>query len=126
MVVRQYPDGVINEFDSLDELRAFNPGFMENLDSEVFTHIATTLGCEPSQITDFYPLKQGITNLSCHFSVGDDEYVYRHPGAGTELIVDRRAELEALTLARDAGVDQTFVAGDVDKGWKISRFVPGS
>ena len=126
MVVRQYPDGVINEFDSLDELRAFDPGFMENLDSEVFTHIATTLGCEPSQITDFYPLKQGITNLSCHFSVGDDEYVYRHPGAGTELIVDRRAELEALTLARDAGVDQTFVAGDVDKGWKISRFVPGS
>ena len=126
MVVRPYPEGVINEFDSLDELRAFDPGFMENLDSEVFTHIATTLGCEPGEVTDFYPLKQGITNLSCHFSVGDDEYVYRHPGAGTEKMVDRRAELEALTLARQAGVDQTFVAGDVDKGWKISRFVPGA
>ncbi|QPL05835.1 MULTISPECIES: phosphotransferase [Actinomyces] len=126
MVVRPYPEGVINEFDSLDELRAFDPGFMENLDSEVFTHIALTLGCDPNDVSDFYPLKQGITNLSCHFSVGDDEYVYRHPGAGTEKMVDRHAEFEALTLARDAGVDRTFVDGDVDKGWKISRFVPGS
>ncbi len=126
MVIRRYPDGVIHEFDSVDELRSFDPLFMENVDSEVFDHITQALGVMKSEIHDFYPLKQGITNLSCHFSVGDDEYVYRLPGAGTELIVDRRAELEALTLARDAGVDQTFVAGDVDKGWKISRFVPGS
>ncbi|MFC2729385.1 MAG: ATP synthase delta/epsilon chain alpha-helix domain-containing protein, partial [Centipeda sp. (in: firmicutes)] len=30
--------------------------------------------------------KQGITNLSCHFAVGDAQYVYRHPGIGTEKI----------------------------------------
>ena len=39
-----------------------------------------------------YPLKQGLTNLSCHIRVGDSEYVYRHPGIGTEGIIDRRAE----------------------------------
>nr|MCW1079790.1 choline kinase [Streptococcus anginosus] len=78
------------------------------------------------EITDFYPLKQGITNLSCHFAVGDKEYVYRHPGIGTEKLVNRQAELEALTLASELGLDETFVQGDATHGWKISRFVPGA
>ncbi|WP_172119760.1 NTP transferase domain-containing protein [Actinomyces faecalis] len=124
MVIRRYPDGVINEFDSVDELRSFDPKFMENVDSEVFDVISSTLGCAKSEIRDFYPLKQGITNLSCHFTVGEEEYVYRHPGIGTDKIVDRSAELEALEMARDLGLDHTFLAGDPAAGWKISRFVP--
>jgi len=56
--------------------------------------------------------------------VGDQEYVYRHPGAGTDKIVDRAAEFEALNLARDLGIDHTFITGDTVKGWKISRFIP--
>ena len=123
MVIRRYPDGVIHEFDSVDELRSFDPLFMENVDSEVFDHIADTLGCAKSEIRDFYPLKQGITNLSCHFAVGDNEYVYRHPGIGTEKIVDRSAEFKALRVAAELGIDDTFIAGDPKAGWKISRFV---
>lgn len=123
MVIRRYPDGVIHEFDSVDELRSFDPLFMENVDSEVFDHIADTLGCAKSEIRDFYPLKQGITNLSCHFAVGENEYVYRHPGIGTEKIVDRSAEFKALRVAAELGIDDTFIAGDPEAGWKISRFV---
>ena len=123
MVIRRYPDGVIHEFDSVDELRSFDPLFMENVDSEVFDHIVATLGCQKSDIRDFYPLKQGITNLSCHFTVGDDEYVYRHPGIGTEKIVDRSAEFAGLRLAAELGIDDTFLTGDPAAGWKISRFV---
>ena len=123
MVIRRYPDGVIHEFDSVDELRSFDPLFMENVDSEVFDHIADTLGCAKSDICDFYPLKQGITNLSCHFAVGENEYVYRHPGIGTEKIVDRSAEFKALRVAAELGIDDTFIAGDPEAGWKISRFV---
>lgn len=123
MVMRGYPAGVINEFDSLDELRGFDPSFIENVDSEVFDNIVAVLGCEKSDVHDFYPLKQGLTNLSCHFTVGDEEYVYRHPGVGTENLVDRGAELAALELARDLGLDSTFVVGDPERGWKISRFI---
>ena len=125
MVIRRYPEGVIHEFDSVDELRSFDPLFMENVDSEVFDHIAATLHCAKSDIRDFYPLKQGITNLSCHFAVGDAEYVYRHPGIGTEKIVNRGAEFAALRLAAKLGIDDTFVAGDPGSGWKISHFVCG-
>ncbi len=126
MVIRQYPAGVINEFDSLDEVRGFDPMFMENLDSEIFENISSVLECRKNDVHDFYPLKQGITNLSCHFAVGEEQYVYRHPGIGTDKIVDRRAEFEALNLARDLGIDRTFVTGDAAKGWKISRFIPDS
>lgn len=126
MVIRPYPDGVIQEFDSLDELRHFDPDFIENVDSEVFDNIVSVFGCEKSDIYDFYPLKQGITNLSCHFAIGDDEYVYRHPGIGTEKIIDRKAEASALLLAGEMGLDNTYLHVDPDRGWKITRFVPNA
>ena len=45
MVMRRYPEGMINEFDSVDEIRSFDPKFIENVDSEVFDHISESLGC---------------------------------------------------------------------------------
>ena len=124
MVIRRYPAGVINEFDSVDEIRGFDPMLMENVDSKVIGIISSALGCAKSQIHDFYPLKQGITNPFCHFAVDDREYVYRHPGIGTDKIVDRRAETAALELAGRLGLDRTFLTSDPAEGWKISRFIP--
>lgn len=126
LIKREYAEGVINEFDSLDELQGFDPSFIDNVDSEVFDNIVATLGCERSDITDFYPLKQGITNLSCHFTVKGREYVYRHPGVGTEKMIDRDAEFAALDLAGRLGLDSTFLSGNPIEGWKISKYVPNS
>lgn len=126
MVVRPYEDGIIYEFDSLDELREFDPRFLSNVDSEVFDNIVAVLGCDKNDIRDIYPLKQGLTNLSCHFAIGNDEYVYRHPGVGTEYIIDREAELVAQSLAKDLGLDDTYIFEDPQRGWKISRFIPNA
>ena len=126
MTARPYADGIVHEFDSLDELRDFDPYFLRNVDSEVFDNIVAVLQCDVDDIHDVYPLKQGLTNLSCHFAVGDAEYVYRHPGAGTELIIDREAELVAQSLAKELGLDDTYIFEDPEQGWKISRFIPGS
>ena len=123
MTMRPYPAGVINEFDSLDELRAFDPHFLENVDSEIFDNITEILGCTKAEIHDVYPLKQGLTNLSCHFATNDGEYVYRHPGVGTELLVNRRSEYTALKKAKELGLDDTFIHEDPERGWKISKFV---
>lgn len=124
MRVRRYDPPTIHEFDSLDELRDFDPMFLENLDSEIFDNITAVLGCLKSEIHDVYPLKQGLTNLSCHFSTDDGEYVYRHPGVGTELLIDREAEREALQTAKLIGLDDTFIFANPRRGWKVSRFVP--
>ncbi len=124
MRIRKYDPPIIHEFDSLDELRAFDPLFLENLDSRIFDNIVVVLGCSKSEIHNVYPLKQGLTNLSCHFSTNNGEWVYRHPGAGTELIVDRAAELESLQAAQLLGLDHTFIFADPRAGWKISKFLP--
>ena len=124
MEIRRYEPGAIREFDSLDELRDFDPLFLENIDIEIFNNICAVLGCEKSEIHDVYPLKQGLTNLSCHFATNDGEYVYRHPGVGTELMIDRAAEVQALNLAKATGIDSTFIFENPKRGWKVSRFIP--
>lgn len=124
MQIRRYDQPIIHEFDSLDELRDFDPLFLENLDSEIFDNIVAVLGCDKSEIHNVYPLKQGLTNLSCHFSTNDGEWVYRHPGVGTELLIDRAAEKTALETARTLGLDNTFVFENPRRGWKISKFIP--
>lgn len=103
-------------------MREFDPLFLENLDSEVFDNIVTVLGCDKGSIRDVYPLKQGLTNLSCHFATDDGEYVYRHPGIGTEAMIDRTSESAAQKIAHELGLDDTFIHED-PRGWKISRFV---
>lgn len=124
MVARPYPAEMIHEFDALDDLREFDPHFIENVDSLAFDNIVSALGCNKTDICDVYPLKQGLTNLSCHVRVGDGEYVYRHPGVGTENLIDRDAELAGLNIARELGLDNTFITGDPKTGWKLSHFVP--
>ena len=104
MVCRKYDSGIIHEFDSLDELREFDPFFLENVDSEVFENIVSVLGCEKSDVHDVYPLKQGITNLSCHFAVGGEEYVYRYPGVGTEQMIDRSGSVPIVGVRDSPGV----------------------
>lgn len=126
MDIRRYPEGVIHEFDSLAELESFDPEFISNVDSAIFDNIVSVLDCRREEIRDFYPLKQGITNLSCHFATDGGEWVYRHPGVGTELLINRRDEVAALEVAHEIGVDDTFVFEDPERGWKISRFVPNS
>ena len=126
MEIKRYPEDVIHEFDSLDELEKFDPNFIENVDSEIFDNIVGVLGCSRDEIRDFYPMSLGLTNLSCHFAVGENEYVYRHPGVGTDKFMNRVAETQANIAARKLGVDRTFIYEDDKKGWKICHFVPGA
>ena len=123
MRIRRYDPPIIHEFDSLDELRAFDPLFLENLDSRIFDNIAAVLGCAKSEIRDVWPIKQGMTNLSCHFAISSGEYVYRHPGNGSDEITNRHAEAAFQEVARELGIDGTYIHEDPDEGWKISRYV---
>lgn len=123
MRMKKYPSDYIFEFDSLDEVRKFDPYFLENINSKIFDNIEAVLKCDKNDIHDVYPLSQGLTNLSCHFKIGEDEYVYRHPGVGTEELIDRYAESIAQRAAASLGLDDTFIYEDEDEGWKISRFI---
>lgn len=122
MYIRKYDDGIW-EFDSLDELRAFDDVYVTNTDSYIFDNICSVLACEPKDIGKIIPIKTGLTNLSFKFTCKGQSYVYRHPGAGTEAYIDRSAEAEAMKVAKELGLDDTFIYIDKTKGWKISHFV---
>ena len=125
MRMRKYPAGAIWEFDSLDELRAFDPYFIENVDSSILDNICATLGCERADVESCVPINQGLTNLSVKFEVAGVPYVYRHPGAGTDEIINRESEAFSQEVARDLGIDRTYVQEDPKSGWKVSRFIEG-
>lgn len=123
MVMRPYEQGVIYEFDSLNDLREFDCDFIENVNSSIIDNICATLACERSQIMNIVPIKTGLTNLSFRFDVEGESFVYRHPGAGTDEIINRASEAFSQNVARDLGIDDTFIYQDPRQGWKISRFI---
>lgn len=126
MDMRRYPADQVLEFDSVDELMEFDPSSLSTVECPAIENITSVLGCERAQLHGFYPIKNGLTNLSFHFAVGEDEYVYRHPGVGTEKFINRTAERDANTVAHDLGIDHTFIYENAEEGWKISRFVPNA
>ena len=125
MEIKVYPAGMIFEFDSLDELRAFDSNYVNHTHSKIMKNIAKVLDCKESDILNFKAIKEGLTNTSFVFDVNGTKYVYRHPGDGTEAIISRKHEKKALELAKSIGVDPTFIYMDENEGWKISYFVEG-
>lgn len=125
MEIKVYPSGMIFEFDSLDELRAFDDNYVNHTHSKIMKNIASVLECSESEILNFRAIKEGLTNTSFVFEVKGTKYVYRHPGDGTEAIISRQHEKKALELAKSIGVDPTFIYMDENEGWKISYFVEG-
>lgn len=124
MVMRPYPAGAIWEFDSLDQVRAFDPHFIVNVNSSILDNICRVLECARDDVHDIIPIKQGLTNFSFRFKVAGDEYVYRHPGEGTEKIINRASETFTQRVAADLGIDRTYIYEDERLGWKISRYIP--
>lgn len=123
--VKIYEPGVIYEFNYLNDLRCFDTDFFENVDSTILDNICNTLQCKRDDISGVYPFEAGLSNLSVLFEVGENMYVYRHPGAGTNEIIDRANEARALELAKELGLDSTYLFADPQVGWKISTFVDG-
>lgn len=125
LYAKLFPKDMIYEFDTVADLVAFDRDFFANVDSRILDNICKTLDCARDDITDVAPVKAGLTNLSTLFSVDGRKYIYRHPGTGTEEIVNRRAETFALQVASELGLDDTFVYEQPDEGWKISRYIDG-
>lgn len=125
MEIKEYAADAIFEFDSLDELRAFDNNYINHTHSKIMKNIAKVLECKESDIMNFKAIKEGLTNTSFSFEVDGKKYVYRHPGEGTEAIISRLHEKKALGLAKSIGIDRTFIYMDEKTGWKLSSFVDG-
>ena len=125
LYIRKY-EGIIHEFDSLDELRAFDHNYIRNVDSNIIENICGVLEYLPEELSAFEPLKNGQTNDTFIFHARGQKYVYRHCSVFTSAIVDRMRESRIQKIAGELGIDRTCIALDPEKGWKISHFVEGT
>ena len=125
MVMRPYEPGVIFEFDSISDLKEFDHDFIENVDSAILDNICRVLDCSRGDVEGIVPIKEGLTNLSFRFVARGGSYVYRHPGVGTDEIINRASEAFSQAIAKKLGIDDTFIHEDPAEGWKISRFIDG-
>lgn len=88
--------------------QAFSRRFAPLLDN-----ITQALGCSRADIHDFLPVSQGLIDLSFHFLVKGQEYVYRHPGIGTEKFVNRDAE--GAGVGEWEGIYESHAVDQVDR-----------
>lgn len=120
--MKEYPENEILEFENIDDLRKFDSEFLLNVDSEIIYNICDTLKCSPTEITNIDVINAGLTNVSFSFGVGEEKYVYRHPGGTASNLINRQTEYFAQTVAKQIGIDRSFIKMDIS-GWKISYFV---
>lgn len=121
--IKRYKANEILEFDTIDEIKRFDNRFVENMDSRIIENICKTLGCTEDEISNFEQIKRGNTNIIFTFRCRDIVYVYRHPGKGSDKIIDRIHEEYAQRAADELGVDGTTIAIDAKEGWKLSRYI---
>jgi thiamine kinase-like enzyme len=125
LYARVYDPDTVYQFDTFEELRAFDPVFIANIDSPIMENICSVLKCGRDDITIIGPLKTGYTNTSFVFESKGRKYIYRHPGIGTETYISRSCEAFAEENAKRLGIDKTVIHIDPQSGWKISHFIEG-
>lgn len=124
LYLKEYEYGNIFEFDYFEELRQFDAQYLSHTHSQIIRNIKLVFRCDEEDIAHFRNVSKGMTNTSFVFTIDGVEYIYRHPGDGTDSIINRRNEKKSLITAKKLGIDPTYVYADVNEGWKISRLVP--
>lgn len=89
----------------------------------ILKNICKVFSCAEEDIEELIPVQAGLTNVVLSFRLNGGKYVYRHPGLGSEILVERGRETIMQKIVEDAGIDTTLIAMDVDEGWRIGRFI---
>ena len=77
MRVRKYPSDRIFEFDTLDELREFDPSYVKDTRSELLKKAAAELGVSESELVDIKAIKgEGLLPAGFEFKCGGKKYIY--------------------------------------------------
>lgn len=76
MKIRMFQPGIINEFDSLEDLRKFDNSYVEDTRSEVIRKICIALSCKQRDIMDIRKASSKEYKYSFLFSVGRKQYEF--------------------------------------------------
>ncbi len=116
----------VHEFESMEDLRRYDTSYLDDTNNYCMQVIARVFSVPQSEVTDFSPLKAGVSNKSFVFTVKGRQYVFRLPGEGSEKLIDRRSEKEAQETVAPLDITDELVYFDAESGIKISVFYPGA
>lgn len=124
MYLKKYEKNSIYEFDYFEELREFDKEYQIDAKCKVLNNIKAVFKCNEIDIVNFRNIEEGMTNKSFLFNIDGIDYIYRHPGDGTESIINRKNEKISLEFAKKYKFDPTYVYMNPEEGWKISIYIP--
>lgn len=76
MYIRKYDHGVIEEFDSIEELRMFDRNYLERSGSKIMKTVSESLNCSESEIYNISPVKEKGVAVGFSFHFKDCVYSY--------------------------------------------------
>jgi thiamine kinase-like enzyme len=112
----------VYEFESLEELRQFDPDYCNRTPNTMLKTIENVFGVNESEIIDIKNLKAGMTNRSFGFSIGEKSYIFRLPGEGTEKLINRNQEQKVYKAIKNMNISDEVIHFDKKTGVKISLF----
>lgn len=83
MKVRKYGSGIINEFDSIDELRSFDHSYLSDTRSPILKSICASLSCDEADLSAFKRIKS--VDGSLHFSFLKGKQTYEYDGQANAI-----------------------------------------
>lgn len=121
--IKKYPKNAFLEFDTVADIKRFDKKFVQNMGENILTNICDVLDCSDEEILHIHQIKRGQTNIIFSFECRGQKYIYRHPGAGTEQIIDRYKEARTQYFVKEIGLDPSLVECNPEKGWKIAKYI---
>lgn len=126
MDVNRQPKDQVYEFENLEELRRFDPRYQTRSDNKALELISQVFSIPESEIQEIRCLKSGMTNKSFLFRIGDQHYICRIPGPGTELLINRQEEAKVYETITPLGISERIVYINGKTGYKIARYYEGT
>lgn len=121
---RVFGEDQVTEINTYEQLRDLDVQ-SEQLKSDAIDVITQALGCEAGMIRDIRILKKGMTNRSFLFRVGEEKYIMRIPGEGTDQLINRRQEATVFQTISGLGLCDDPVYINPENGYKITRYLEG-
>ena len=114
---------LLNDAQAIAPVQTTGGVYTDDMRREIVENIAKVFECDEGDIRELAPVQEGMTNIVLSFKLNGGRFIYRHPGLGSDALVNRGREAIMQKIVEDIGIDTTLVAMDVEEGWRIGRFV---
>lgn len=116
----------VYEFESLDEIRLFDSSYLISSNNKWIELISQVFNKPEHTIVNLTPLKFGMTNKSFLFEFEGEKYIFRIPGEGTEVLINRKQEYAVYKEIENLKISDKIIYFGENSGVKITKFIESS